>query len=111
MSVYEGLKDILKVIQKADNIDLISKVVDVQKEALDLIEEIGKLKKEIEELRKGKDLESEFEYPVGKDYIIHKGTKICKTCWLSDRRYQVLNHSGWSDGMKHCPKCKTNYLG
>lgn len=109
MGVYEGIKDVLNIVQKADNIELYKLLMDVQKDALELLEENRKLKETVRELMKAKDLEDDFEYLDGKDYINHKGTKICRSCWISENRYQVLRPSGWGDGSLNCPKCKSVY--
>ena len=58
MGLYEGIKDVAKVVQQADNIDLYKKLLDLSAQALDQQAEIARLKAENEELRKGKDLEA-----------------------------------------------------
>lgn len=57
MSVYDMAKDAVKIAQKADNIELVKKILDIQKEALEMQdtirgknEEIGVLRSEINKL-------------------------------------------------------------
>ena len=43
MGLYEGIKDVAKVVQEADNIDLYRKLSDLSKQALDLQAEVLQL--------------------------------------------------------------------
>ena len=51
MSLYDGIKDVAKVIQKADNIDLYKQLLDLGQQALDMQAEIAQLKEENTRLR------------------------------------------------------------
>ena len=44
MGLYEGIKDVAKVVQQADNIDLYKKLLDLSSQALDMQAEIASLK-------------------------------------------------------------------
>ncbi len=44
MSFYDGFKDVLSVAQKADNIDLYRKLLDLSAQALEMQDEITQLK-------------------------------------------------------------------
>ena len=46
MGLYEAVKDIAKLAQQADNIDLYRKLLDLSAQALDMQSEIAKLKEE-----------------------------------------------------------------
>ena len=52
MSLYEGIKDVAKVVQQADNIDLYLKLIDLSKQALDLQAEVLQLHEETIEKEK-----------------------------------------------------------
>lgn len=43
MGLYEEIKDVAKVVQEADNIDLYRKLIDLSKQALDLQAEVLQL--------------------------------------------------------------------
>ena len=43
MSLYEGIKDVASVLQKADNIELYKQLLDLGKEALSLQQEVSRL--------------------------------------------------------------------
>ena len=46
MSFYDAFKDVLSVAQKADNVELYKKLLDLSAQALDLQAEIARLKEE-----------------------------------------------------------------
>lgn len=54
MSLYEGIKDVAKVVQQADNIDLYLKLIDLSKQALDLQAEVLQLHEENTQLKREK---------------------------------------------------------
>ena len=56
MGLYEGIKDVAKVVQQADNIELYRQLVDLSAQALDMQSEINRLTAEKTELRKNKIL-------------------------------------------------------
>lgn len=68
MGLYEGIKDVAKVVQQADNIELYRQLLDLSAQALDLQAENGQLKEELHELKKKQDLE---------DKIIRHGALFC----------------------------------
>ncbi len=50
MGLLDQFKTVVEVVQKADNIDLYRKVLDLQKEALDLVAENQALRQKVREL-------------------------------------------------------------
>ena len=69
MGLYDSVKEVAGIIQKADNIELYSKILDVQKEAIDLIEENRKLKNKICELEETMNLKKSVRYIEDAYYI------------------------------------------
>ena len=55
MGLYDGIKDVAKVVQQADNIELYQKLLDLSSQALDMQNEISRLTMENAELKKIKD--------------------------------------------------------
>lgn len=93
MSFIDNIKDVASIAQKADNIELYKKILDIQANALEMQEEIYKLKEENRELRKVKDLEEEIEIHQSEEigsYITlkHDKNKIkyCVTCWGTQQK-------------------------
>jgi len=107
MGLYDGIKDVAKVIQKADNIELYQKLLDLGQQALDMQDEIAKLKAENAELKKASDLESRIERHQGL-FITLAGEELmyCSRCWDSGKLLiQVKKNK--SNGRFKCPFCNT----
>jgi hypothetical protein len=89
MGIYDALKDGVEVVQKAGNIEVMKKLLDAQKEALELFDENRRLKEENAALKQQRDVSERLTHD-GKRYWL-KGTKseegpYCQTCWDVDRR-------------------------
>ena len=108
MSLYDGIKDVAKIVQQADNIELYKQLMDLGAQALDMQSEIAKLRTENEELRKEKNKRDDIEYHQTKDvddltrehpYITLKSDpekiRYCAVCWGKDQKliplYDDLN--------------------
>lgn len=108
MGLYEAIKDAYNIAQKADNIELIQKMLDVQKLALDMQEKQQQQNKKIVELEK--ELEtlsdlSKYEFADGKNYLIdpaYPSRRFCPLCTKS-RKIPVPIVA------RYCSQCKGNY--
>lgn len=84
MGLYEGIKDVAKVIQQADNVDLYRQLIELSAQALDMQNEITRLTNENLELKKSKDLANSIERH-SEPYITLKEDAeqilYCSRCW------------------------------
>ncbi len=105
MGLYEGIKDVAKIVQQADNIELYRQLLDLSAQALEMQSEIARLTKEVSELRKGKDLEQQIIRNKELFITLKENPEIryCSHCWDSDKKLIQIkcNDSG---GFKchHC---------
>ena len=110
MGLYEGIKDVAKVIQQAGNVELYKKLLDLSAQALETQAEILKLKEENAELKKKGDI-SEKIVRHQSPYITKAGDEpiilYCSHCWDSEELLIQLNCND-TDGTYVCPHCKTN---
>ena len=109
MGLYDEIKDVAKVIQKVDNIDLYKQLLDLSSQALELQNEVAKLQQENANLTKRLEIEDDIERSE-KLFITRKSdsTKIkyCSHCWDSERKLiQIDCHDS---GQFDCPHCKSN---
>lgn len=106
MGLYEGIKDVAKVVQQADNIELYKKLLDLSAQALDMQAEITRLKEENVELKKKRDM-SEQIIRHEEPYITLQGDTgnlyYCSHCWDSDKVIIQLDCS--DNGTFKCPHC------
>lgn len=107
MGLYEAVKDIAKLAQQADNIDLYRKLLDLSAQALDMQSEIAKLTEENAELKKRRNLSDKIVRHK-EPYITLKndedGLCYCSHCWDSQQLLMQLNCH--KNGTFECPHCK-----
>ena len=109
MSLYEAAKDAVKIAQKADNVELLQKLLDVQQQALVMQEKQNELnqrihaqQKEIEMLRESK----KFVLADGKKYLIdpeYPDRQLCPIC-TKKLGYEVPMYDEL-----YCSVCKTTF--
>lgn len=107
MGLYDAMKDAVSLAQKADNIELYRKLLDLSAQALDLQAEVSRLSEENAELKKQKDIEADIEYHV--DPYITKRTdgkpiKYCAACWADKKELVPIQALG--NNSYKCPLCK-----
>ena len=108
MSFYDGIKDAIKVAQKVDNIELYQKLLDIGAQALDMQEELRRLKEENANLKKKNDLRPLIERHK-ESFITLKDEqpqlRYCAHCWDAEEKLiQLLCNE--KSGTFDCPHCK-----
>lgn len=105
MGLYEGIKDVAKVMQQADNIKLYQQLLDLCAQALELQSEVNRLTKENDDLRKKQDIESKIIRYDGLFVTLGNDTSVvyCSHCWDSKRKLIQLDVDM---GHSFCPHCK-----
>lgn len=106
MGLYEGIKDVASVIQKADNVDLYRQLIELSAQALDMQNEITRLTNENLELKKSKDLADRVERH-SEPYITLKGDTeqilYCSHCW--DYEQKLIQVKRNNTGKFKCTHC------
>jgi hypothetical protein len=109
MGLYDGIKDVAKVLQKADNIDLYKQLLDLSSQALELQNEVAKLQSENISLKKELEVEDDIERYENL-FVTRKSDdakiKYCSHCWDAERK--LIQVDCYSSGGFRCPHCKTN---
>lgn len=109
MGLYDGIKDVAKIIQKADNIELYQKLLDLSSQALEMQDEILRLTSENNELKRKQDLESKICRHEELYLTLEENDSFlyCTYCWDNEQKLiQVNKHNGKFT----CPHCKTDGL-
>ena len=105
MGLYEGIKDVAKVLQQADNIDLYQKLLDLSSQALEMQNEILRLTSENNELKKKQEIESKICRHEELYLTLEENNSFlyCTYCWDNEQKLiQVRkNH-----GKFVCPHCE-----
>lgn len=100
MSLYYGFKDAISIAQKADNIELYRRLLDLSAEALELQNQVNQLSQENQRLKKELRVEQSVErHPEGLFITLSDDkSKIhyCSTCWGRNHKLiQLSNDRCW----------------
>lgn len=109
MGLYDGIKDVAKVVQQADNIELYRQLLDLEAQALEMQEEISRLKEENRELKKKQDMSLRIvRHPESYITLLDEDPTLlyCSHCWDFDGKIVQLSCNE-SDGKFRCPHCHT----
>ena len=108
MGLYEGIKDVAKVLQQTDNIPLYQQLLDLSTQALELQGEVARLKAENAELKRQKDIESKIQRhdePIVT--LIDSDVIYCAHCWDNEKKLIQVSTNEWN-GQFVCPHCNFN---
>lgn len=111
MGLYDGIKDVAKIVQQADNIELYGRLLDLSAQALDMQEEIARLKRENEEIKRQNAIEKDIEYHIDPFLTRESDSlpiKYCAACWIDKKRLVPLQELLFSN--YQCPLCKAKVV-
>ena len=110
MGLYEGIKDVAKIAQQADNIDLYKKLLDLSAQALEMQDEIRKLKEENAKLKRIEGIGNRL-IRHSQPYITLKGDskqiKYCAVCWGSNHKMIQMKEA--DPNLFSCKKCGNRF--
>lgn len=89
MGIYDVAKDALSIAQKADNIHLYQKILEIQALALDLQNDNSKLIEEIKKLKNDEEIDSKLIFKNNSYYMKNNEKEdgpFCSMCWDKDRK-------------------------
>ena len=105
MGLVENIKETAKLIQKIDNLDLYKRILDLQSEVMELVDENRRLK---EELRVNTELtfdKNAYWIGTGKP----REGPFCSCCWDGSGKLIRL-HLVEIDGAVYCPSFAVHIL-
>lgn len=109
MSVFNEIKDIIKFVQKTDNLEMVNTLIDIQSKIIDMQDELMNLREENDKLKKNQEIEEKIMRFPNDTVITLKGEediKYCSKCWDDERKLiQVTKDEEYYQ----CPKCKNNH--
>lgn len=109
MGWYDAIKDGIAVAQQVDNIPLVEKLIEAQKQILDLVNENQKLREQIKEMQETTDIAGKIErhedayITLADDPDKHI---YCSCCW--DTKKILVQGQKTGVGTYCCPSCGTN---
>lgn len=121
MGIIEDTKEVVKLVQQIDNIELYRKILDLQGEVLELVQQNREKDQTIEQLKKTMELKGKMICERSAYYQVDdEGKKIsgpfCTNCFDNEyatRRlvsgFQPKGQNGHSHWWVQCPKCKVPF--
>jgi hypothetical protein len=113
VGIVETVKDVASLVQKADNIELYQKILELQVQIMGLLEENHSLKSELREQRARARFEGGLEFRDNMywhrlEQDRHDGP-FCSKCW--DTESKAVRLQRMRDGAMWCPKCQKTTPG
>jgi len=106
MGLLDNIKAIAKTVRQIDNIDLNQQILDLQSDALDMLEENGRLKVELEQANQRLNIRDKLIFSCNMYYLPGKDGKkdgpFCSSCYDASQNLIRL-HS--YKGFWGCPQC------
>jgi hypothetical protein len=111
MGLIETVKDVVSLVQKADNIDLMKQVMSLQTQAYEMLNENQSLREKISALESTLSAAGKLTFKAPFYFADGDETPICPRCWEVDRRTVHLHGPFRVTGLRwDCPQCKREYL-
>lgn len=108
MGLIGEAKEIAQVLQKAGNIELYGKMLQIQSDALELQEENDRLRRENVELKTQLELKASMTFRA--PYWYQEGDTVphCPNCWEGSRK--AMHLVGDPTVSVRCPQCDFRYV-
>lgn len=108
MSIVENLKEIVSLVQKIDNIELLKNILSLQVEIQRQFEENVGLRQQVVELKEELRVKDSLRFDNGEYYLRKEGSSedgpFCSTCWDVDRKLVRMVRGGMTDSF-YCQYC------
>jgi hypothetical protein len=101
MGVIDTAKEAVQLVQKIDNIELYQKILDLQSDALKIVEENSTLRGKVKELEQAFAVKDTLVFEDNAYFVIKESSKegpYCTLCWDKDRtlvRKHKDDHDWW----------------
>ena len=108
MGIVDNFKDVFKVADTLNNIDLYKKLGELQTRVMEVEEENRALKEELRSLKDQSKTDAELEVENNAYYLHRNGKKegpFCMTCWDADRKL-MRERLGATEGTHFCTYCR-----
>ncbi|RFB14712.1 hypothetical protein DZB84_14800 [Bacillus sp. HNG] len=105
MSLIGDIKSIAEVVQKADNIELYGKILNLQAEAMDMTQKLNELKEENKALKEKLETKGKLTFKNQMYFLDEDSEPFCSSCW--DVKSKLVRLHGDGESWFQCPSCKT----
>lgn len=112
MGVLDTIKDVATLVQKADNIELNQKILELQSQIMNLLNENHTLRGQVRDLSERVELQDSLTFKDNMYWrTLDEGVDgpFCSKCWDTDRKLVRLQTLG--NQAQYCPACKRSTPG
>jgi len=109
MGLFETLKDVVTLVQKTDNIELVKQVLSLQAQALEMQDQNRALSERVKALEHALEFAGSLRFEAPFYFAANDKIPYCARCWESNRRAIHLK-SDWNDRRWECFDCGKVYL-
>ena len=109
MGLIDTVKDVVLLVQKTDNVELLKNVLSLQSQAVDIQIENQALRDKVKALEERLAFAGTLRFEPPLYYAGDDGTPYCARCWEADRRAIHLK-GAWSGRRWECYLCGKVYL-
>jgi hypothetical protein len=110
MSIIDDAKSIVGIIRKTDNVELQQKILDLQGQILQLVEDNMNLKEEVRGLNERTRIKETLTFRNDAYWIPRaenaEDGPYCSKCWDSEGKL-IRQHSMRNPSFHECPECKS----
>jgi hypothetical protein len=108
MGIVDNFKDVFKVADTLNNLELYEKLGELQTRVMEVEEENRALREQLREKTSQEDLSSKLQFRDNAYYIAEPGKPpdgpYCMRCWDADRKL-IRERAGATPGRHFCPHC------
>jgi hypothetical protein len=109
MGMIDQLREVVELVQKADNIDLLRKMLGLQTELTTLVEENKTLRNRVRQLEEEAQLRQKVTFRDHLCWLEEDPHPYCPRCYESDGKLVHLKTHG--NGDRECLVCKNWWYG
>lgn len=112
MGLIDNFKDLFKLADAANNLDLYKKLTELQTRVMELEENNRQLRDEKSQLQQTLDLREKMQFKEPFYYREGDQTPFCPSCFESNKHEAVHAVKEWDDEREVgwiCPTCKHRY--
>ena len=112
MAIIDTIKDMVAVVQKADNIELMKHVLALQTQIQEILEENHNLNKNNRKLVEALNFSDSLTFKTPFYFAQDDKTPLCPRCWEVDKNvvHVVVSIFKRDRNRWDCPQCARKYL-
>jgi hypothetical protein len=111
MGIIQRMREVGEIAKKQGNTEIYAKILDLQAEVIEIVEEKSNLQSKVKELEDAIRIKGQMAFKEPFWYLEGDDTPHCSACFEKDNRaVHLVSLDQSPDGRFHCPVCKFLYF-